>query len=157
MLAPWKNSYVKPRQYFKKQRHYFAGKGPYCQSYGFSSSHVWMWELDRKEGWALKNGCFQTVGLEKTLDRRRLLTVPWTARRLNQSILKEINPEYSLEEPMLKLKLHIWATWCEELTHWKRPWCWEKLKAGGKGGNKGWDGWITSPTQWTWVWGNSER
>ena len=88
---------------------------------------------------------------------RRLLRVPWTVRRLNQSILKEINREYSLEELMLKLKLHILATWCEELTHWKRPWCWEKLKAGGKGGNKGWDGWMAALTQWTWVWGNSER
>ena len=68
MLAPWKNSYVKPRQYFKEQRHYFAGKGPYCQSYDFSSSHIWMWELDHKEGWALKNWYFQTVVLEKTLE-----------------------------------------------------------------------------------------
>ena len=68
MLAPWKNSSIKPRQCFKKQRHHFASKGPYCQSYHFSSSHVWMWELDHKEGWALKNWCFQTVVLQKTLE-----------------------------------------------------------------------------------------
>ena len=68
MLAPWKKSYGKPRQHIKKQKHYFADKGPYSQSYGFSSSHVWMWELDHKEGWVPKNWCFQTVVLEKILE-----------------------------------------------------------------------------------------
>ena len=72
---------------------------PTSQSYGFSSSHVWMWELDYKESWAPKNWCFWTVVF------RTLLRVPWTARRSNQSILKEISPEYSLEGLMLKLKL----------------------------------------------------
>ena len=67
-LAPWKKSYDKPRHCIKKQRHYFANKGPSSQNYGFSSSHVWMWELDHKEGWAPKNGCFWTVVLEKTLE-----------------------------------------------------------------------------------------
>ena len=68
MLAPWKKIYELPRQHIKKQRHYFADKGPSSQSYGFSSSHVWMWELDHKESWALKNWCFWTVVLEKTLE-----------------------------------------------------------------------------------------
>ena len=68
MLAPWKKSYDKPRQDIKKQRCYFANKGPYGQSYGFSSSHVWMWELDHKEGWAPQNWSFWTVVLEKTLE-----------------------------------------------------------------------------------------
>ena len=68
MLAPWKNSCGKPRQYLKKQRHHFADKAPYSQSYGFSSGHVWMWELDHKEGWALKNWCFWTVLLEENLE-----------------------------------------------------------------------------------------
>ena len=81
-----------------KKGHHFANKGPYSQSYGFSSSHVWMWELDHREGWVPKNWCFQTVVW------RRLLRVPWAARRSNQSILKEISPEYSLEWMMLKLK-----------------------------------------------------
>ena len=89
MLASWKESYDQPRQLIKKQRHYFANKGPSSQSYGFSSSHVWMWELDYKESWALKNWCFWTVCW------RRLLRAPWTARRSNQSVLKEISPEYS--------------------------------------------------------------
>ena len=75
----------------------------------------------------------------------------------NQSILNEISPEYSLEGLMLKLKLSTLATWCEELTHWKRPWCWERLKAKGEGGGRGWDGWIASLTQWTWIWANSGR
>ena len=89
---------------------------------------------------------------------RRLLRVPWTARRSNQSILKETSPEYSLEGLMLKLKLrclNTLATWCEELTRLKRPWCWERLKAEGEGDDRGWDGWMASQTQWTWVWINS--
>ena len=88
MLAPWKKSYDQPRQYIKKQSHYFAHKGPYSQSYGFSSSHVWMWKLDHKESWVPQNWCFWTVMLEKTLES------PWTTRRSNQSILKEINQSW---------------------------------------------------------------
>ena len=68
MLGPWKKSYDQPRQHIKKQRHYFTNKGLSSQSYGFSSSHVWIWELDYKESWALKNWCFWTVVLEKTLE-----------------------------------------------------------------------------------------
>ena len=124
---------------------------PYSQTYGFCSSHVWMWELDYMEGWEPKNWCFQIVVLEK------FLRVPWTARRSNQSILKKINPEYSLEGLMLMLKLRYLATSCEELTHWKRPWCWERFRAGGEEGDRKWDGWIASPTQWTWVWTNSGK
>ena len=99
MLTPWKKSYDQPRQHIKKQRHYFANKSPSSRGYGFSSGHVWMWELDYKESWVLKNWCFWTVVLEKTLE------IPWTARQYNQSILKEISPGYSLEGLMLKLKL----------------------------------------------------
>ena len=87
---------------------------------------------------------------------RRLLRVPWTARSSNQSFLKEISPEYSLEGLMLKLKLqYTLATWCKELTHWKRSWRWERLKAGGEGKTEGWDGWMASLTWWTWVWASS--
>ena len=98
-LSPWKKSYDQPRQHIKKQRHYLTDTGSSSQSYGFSSSHVWMWELDFKESWVPKNQCFWTVVLEKTLESL------WTARRPNQSILKEISPGYSLEGLMLKLKL----------------------------------------------------
>ena len=86
---------------------------------------------------------------------RRLLRVPWTARRYNQSILKEISSECALEGLMLKQKFQYFCQLWEELTHWKRPWCWERLKAGGKGDDRGWDDWMASPTQWTWVWVNS--
>ena len=86
---------------------------------------------------------------------RRLLRVPWSARRSNQSILKEISPGCSLEGLMLELKSSTLAPWCEELTHLKRPWCWERLKAGGEGDDRGWDGWMASPTKWTWVWVDS--
>ena len=103
MLAPWKKRYDQPRQHIKRQRHYFANKGLSNQGYGFSNSHVWMWELDYKESWALKNWCFWSVVW------RRLLRVPWTSRRSNQSILKEISPEYSLEGLMLKLKLQYFG------------------------------------------------
>ena len=80
-----------------------TNKGPCSQSYGFSSSHVWVWELENKEGWAPKNWCFWTMVLEKTLES------PWTARKSNQLILKEINPEYSLEGLMLKMKLQYFS------------------------------------------------
>ena len=86
----------------------------------------------------------------------RLLRVPWTARRFNQLILKEISPEYSLEAPDAEAETpSALATWCEKLTHLKRPWCWERLKLGGEGDNRGWDGWMISLTQLTWVWASS--
>ena len=88
---------------------------------------------------------------------RRLLRVPWTARRSKQSILKEISPQYSPERLMLKLKLQYLATWCEELTEWKRPWSWERLRAGGEGDDREWDGWMASLIWWTWVWAGSRR
>ena len=96
-------SYDQPRQHIIKQRHYLANKGLSSQSYGFSRSHVWMWEFDHKETWELKNLCFLT------LVWRRLLRVPWTARRSDQSILKEIGPENSLEGLILKLKLQYFS------------------------------------------------
>ena len=79
----------------------------------------------------------------------------WTARRSNHSILQETNPGYLLEGLILKLSSNTLATWCEEKTPWKRTWCWKRLRAGGGRGDRGWDGWMTSPTQCTWVWVNS--
>ena len=99
MLAPWRKTYDQPRKHIKNQRHYLANKDPSSQGYSFSSGHVWMWELDNKESWAPKIDAFELWCW------RRLLRVRWTARRSNQSILKEISPEYSLEGLMLKLKL----------------------------------------------------
>ena len=133
----------------KKQRHCFADKGLSSQSYGFSSSPVWTWELDYKKSWVPKNWCFWTVVLEKTWESVGLQGIP-TSPSLRQSVLN----------------IH-WKDWCwswnsntlvtryKKLTHWQRPWCWERLKVGGKGDNRGWDGWLTSPTRWTWVWVSS--
>ena len=86
---------------------------------------------------------------------RRLLRVPWTARRSNQSILKEITPGCSWKDWCWSLNSNTLATWCKELTHLKRLWCWERLKAGGEGDNRGRDCWMASPTQWMRVWVNS--
>ena len=82
---------------------------------------------------------------------RRLLRVPWTARRSNQSILKEISPEYSLEGLMLKLKLQYFGHLTWKTTQWKRPWLWERQKAGEEGDDREWNSWMASPTRWTWV------
>ena len=85
---------------------------------------------------------------------RRLLRVTWTARMSNQSILKDISPVH-WKDCCWSWKSNTLTTWCEELTHWKKPWCWEGLRAGGEGDIRGWDGWMASPTRWTWVWVNS--
>ena len=107
------------------------------------------------ESWTIKKAEWWRIDALKLWCWRRFLRVPWTARRSRQSILKAISPEYSLEKLMLKLKPQYFGHRCEELTRWKRPWCWERLKAGGEGDNRGRDGWMASPTQWTWVWVNS--
>ena len=104
------------------------------------------------KSWTIKKAEHHRIDAFKLWFWRRLLRAPWTARRSKQSILKEISPKYSLEGLMLKQKLNTLAAWWEKPTHWKRPWCWEKLKAGGEGNDRGWDGWMASPTWWTWVW-----
>ena len=149
MLAPWKKIYDQTKQHIKKQRHYFAYKDPSSQSYGFSSSHVWMWDLDYKES---EHG---RIDVFELWCWRRLLRVPLTLRRSSQSILEDIRPKYSLDGLMLRLKLQYFGTWCDELAHLKSPWCWEILKARGEGNDRGWDGWVASLVQWTWVWVNS--
>ena len=107
------------------------------------------------KSWTVKKAECRRIDAFELWCWRRLLRVPWTVRRSNQSILKQISPGCSLEGLMLKLKLSILATSCEELTHWKRLWCWEGLGAGGEGDDRGWDGWMASPTRCTWVWLNS--
>ena len=107
------------------------------------------------ESWTIKKAKHRRIDPFELWCWRRLLRVPWTARRSNQCILKEISPGCSLERLMLKLKSNTLATWCGELTHLKRTWCWERLRAGGEGDDRGWDGWMASPTQWTWVWVDS--
>ena len=105
-----------------------------------------MWELDLKEGWVPKNWCFRTVVLDKPLES------PLDSKEIKlvkrKSILNIHWKDWSRSSNTL-------ATWCKEPTHWKRPWYWERLKAGGEGDDRGQDGWMASPTQWTWVWINS--
>ena len=107
------------------------------------------------ESWTVNKAKCQRIDVFELPCLRRLLRVPWTARRSNQSILKEINPEYHWKDWCWSWSSNTLATWCEELTHLKRPWCWKRLKA-GEGDNRGWDGWMVSPTQWTWVWASSK-
>ena len=149
MLAPWKKTY--DLDSILKKRHYFANKGLSGQSYGFSSSCVWMWELDCEESWAPKNWCFWTVVLEKTLESP-----------LDCKEIQPVHPKRDQSWVFIGRTDWSWSsntltTWYEELTHWKRPWCWERLKAGREGDNRGWDGCMASPRHgwWTWVWASS--
>ena len=103
------------------------------------------------ESWTIKKAENWRIDAFELWCWRRLLRVPWIVRRSNQSILREISPEYSLEGRCWSWNSNTLATWCEELTHWKRSWCWERLKAGGEGDDRGWDGWKAKPTWWTWV------
>ena len=104
------------------------------------------------ESWTIKKAECQRMEAFELWCWRRLLRDPWTARRSNQSILKESVLNIHWKDWCWSWNSNTLVTWCKELTHWKRSWCWERLKAGGKGDNRGWDGWIASLTQWTWVW-----
>ena len=107
-----------------------------------------MWELDIKKAEPQRTDAFEVECC------RRLLRVPWTARRSNQSILKKSTLNINWKDWCWSWSSNALATWCEELTHWKRPWCWERLRSGG-GDDRGWDGWMASLTRWTWVWASS--
>ena len=138
-------------QCIKKQRHYFANKGPSSQGYDFSSSHVWVWELDCEESWAPKNWCFWTVVLEKTLE--------------NPLDCKEIQPVHSEGDQPWDFfgrndaKAEAPVLWPPDVKSWLigkdsdagKDW------AGGEGDDRGWDGWMASQTRWTWIWVNSGR
>ena len=121
MLAPWEKSYDKPRQCIKKQRHC-----PFSQSYGVSSSHLWVWELDQKKGRAPKNWCFWTV-----------VRFPWIARKSNHSVLKEINPEYLLEGLMLKLRLQYFGYLMGRAHSLEKTLMLEKTEGGRRRGRRG--------------------
>ena len=110
-------SYDQPRQHIKKQRHYFTNKGPSSQSYGFSISHVWILVLDQKETWALKYWCFWTVVLQKTLES------PLDFKEIQLVHPKGDQSWCSLERLCWSWNSNTLATWWEELTHLKRPWC----------------------------------
>ena len=151
-VTPWKESYDQPRQHIKKQRHYFANKGPFNQSYGFSSSHVWMWELEYKESWALKNWCFWTVVLEKTLesplDCKEMQTVHTKG---DQSWVFIGRSDVEAETPIL---------WPPDVKSWlilKVPDAGKDWRQEEQGDNRGWAGWMVSQTQWTWIWARPRR
>ena len=108
------------------------------------------------ESWTIKNAEHWRIDAFELWCWRRLLRVPWTARRFNQSILKEISPGSDhWKDWCWSWNSNTLSTWCEELTPLKKPWCWEILKAGREGDNRGWGDWVASPTQWTWVWVDS--
>ena len=111
------------------------------------------------ESWTIKKAEHQRIDAFELWCWKTFLRVPWIVRRLNQPIIKEISRKCSLEGLMLKLKFQhfgylMWRTDSKSWT-WRRPWCWERLKVGGEGDNRGWDGWMASPIQWTWIWVNS--
>ena len=149
MLHPWKKSYDQPRQHIQKQRHYFANKGLSSQNYGFSNSHVWMWEVDHKEGWKPKYWSFWTVLLEKTLESP-----------LDSKEIQPVNPKGN-QSRIFIAKAHTKAEttilWSPDVKNWligKDPdtgkdWRQEEKRM------TGWDGWIASLTWWTLVWVNS--
>ena len=150
MLGPWKKSYDTPRQHIKEQRHHFTDKGPCSQNYGFSSSHVWMWELEHKESWTTKNWCFQIVVLEKILESP-----------LDSKEIKLGNPKGN----------QFWIFTERTDAEAKAPILWppngrvsslEKILMLGKtevkeNSSRGWDRWMASSTWWTWIWANSRR
>ena len=146
MFAPWKESYDQPRQHkeitlLTKVHLVKAMIFPVvmcgCESWTIKKAEHW--RIDAFELW-----CW-----------RRLLRVPWTARRSNQSILKEISPECSLEGLILKLKLQYFGHLMQRAESLEKTLMLERLRAGGEGDDRGWDGWMASPTQWRWVWINS--
>ena len=149
MLTPWKESYDQPRQHIKKQRHYFANKGPSSQGYGFSSGHVWMWELDYKENWVPKNWCCWTVVLEKSLE--------------SPLDCKEIQPVHPKGDQSLvfigrtDVEAETLILWPPDVKSWL---IWKDPDAGKDWGQEekgmtGWDVWMASSTQRTWVWVDS--
>ena len=107
------------------------------------------------ESWTIKKAEYQKIDAFELWCWRRLLRVPWTARRSNQSILKKSVLNIYWKDWWWRWNSNTLVTWCKELTHLKRPWFWVSLKAWGKGDDKGWDGWMASSTRWIWVWVNS--
>ena len=147
MLSPWKKSYDQPGQHVKKQKHYFTNKGPSSQSYGFSSSHVWMWELDYKESWAPKNWCFWTVGLEKTLES------PLDCKEIQPVHPKEKQSWIFIGRTVAEAETPIF--WLPDVKNWLtgknsdagKDWRWEK-KGMTENEMVGWH----HRQRWTWVW-----
>ena len=138
-FASWQKNYDKPKQCAEMQRYYPADKGPYRQGYGLPNGHVWLWELDvKKVVW----GRFDAFKL-------------WCWRKL-LSVLGKSTLNIHCKDWCWSWNSSILVIWCKQLTHWKCPWCWERLRAEGKEHVRGWDGWMISLIQWTWTWQTSE-
>ena len=131
-----------------RSRHYFANKDLFSQSSGFSSSHVWMWGLDYKESWAPKNWCFWTVVLEKTLES------PLDSKEIQPVHLKGNQSWMFIGRTDAEAEFQYSGHLLWRINSLEKPWCWERLKV-GEGDNRGWDCWMASLTQWTWVWVSS--
>ena len=153
MLTPWKKSYNQPRQRIKKQRYYFADKGSSSQSYGFSHSHVWMWELDHKESWAVKNWCFWTVVLEKTLESL-----------LDCKEIKPVNPQGNqswIFIGRIDVEAEAQILWPPDAknSHIGKDSDagkdWRQEENGMTDDEMRWEDWMASLTWWTWVWASS--
>ena len=149
MLAPWKKSYDQPRQQFKSRDITLPTKVRLVKTMVFPVV------IYGCESWTINKVERQRIDTFELWCWRRPLRVPWTARRCKQSILKEISLEYSLEGLMLKLKLQYFVHVMWRIDSLEKTWCWARLRAGEKGGNRGWDGWMASPTWWMRVWVNS--
>ena len=133
--------YDQTRQHIKKQRHYFANKGTSSQSYGFSSNHVWMWELDYEESWVLKNWWFWTVVLEKTLES------PLDSKDIQPVHPKRNKSWYSLEGLMLKLKLQCFGHLMRKKDSFEKTLMLGKIEGRRRRDDRGWDGWMASLTR----------
>ena len=148
MLSPWKKSYDQPRQHTEKQGHYLANRG-------LVKAMVFPVVRYGCESWTIKKAERQRIDAFELWCWIRLLRVPWTARRSNQSILKEISPEYSLEGLMLKLKLQYFGHLMWRTDSMEKTLMMGKIEGGRRRDDKRWDGWMASPTRWTWVWASS--
>ena len=149
MIASQQESYDKLRRCVEKHKCYTADKGLYSQGYGLPRGHIRLWELDHKEGRAPER-----IDVFQLWCWRRFLRVSWTARRSNQSILRG---KSTLNWRNWCWSSSILVTWWEQLTHWKSPWCWERLRAEGEEGVRWWDDSMASPMHWTWTWANSRK
>ena len=156
-IDSWQESYDKPRQCVEKQRHYSADKGPYSQGYGLPSGHVQLKEMDHKEGPSLAplmptNWCLWTVVLEKTPES------PLDSKEIKPVNLKGNQPWILVGRTNAEAEAPI--IWLFDVNNWffgKVPWCWERLRAEGEEGIRGWDDWMASLMQWTWTWANFGR
>ena len=146
MLAPQKKCYVNLDSILRSRAITLQTKVHLVQPMVFPGV---MYEC---ESWTIKKTEHQRIDAFKLWCWRRLLRVPWTVRRSNQSIIKDLSAECSFKDWCWCWNSNTLATWCKELTHLKGPWCWERLRAGGQGDDRGGNGWMASPTRWAWVW-----